>query len=125
MSRSNVEFLLCAKTELGCMATGTNKQIFPDSHRLLTQPMIWIGDTAATMDMMPHDIAMINKQTSKECVSIVMGNKQIERLVAVGDIPSIVCDNQGHHVMHITMKDVAFVSDCVFNLFSISKWLKQ
>ena len=93
ISSSNVEFLLCAKTEFGCMATGTNKQIFPDSHKLLTQPMIWIGDTAATMDMMPHDIGMINKQTSKENVSIVMGNKQIEKSVAVGDMPSIVCDN--------------------------------
>ena len=87
--------------------------------------MIWIGDTAATMDMMPHDIGMIKKQTSKEIVSIVMGNKQIEKSVAVGDIPSIMCDNQGQYVMHVPMKDVAFVPNCVFNLFSISKWLKQ
>ena len=87
--------------------------------------MIWIGDTAATMGMMPHDIVMINKETSKECVSIVMGNKQIEKSVALGDIPSIMCDNQGHHIMHITMKDVAFVPDCAFNLCSISKRLKQ
>ena len=107
------------------MVTGSNKQIFPDSHKLLTQPMIWIGDTAATMDMTTHDIGMINKQTSKESVSIVMANKQIEKLVAVGDIPSIVCDNQRHHVTHITMKDVAFVPDCAFNLFCISKQLKQ
>ena len=87
--------------------------------------MNWIGDTAATMDMMPHDIGMIKKQTSKEIVSIVMGNKQIEKSVAVGDIPSIMCDNQGHYVMHVPMNDVAFVPNCVFNLFSISKWLKQ
>ena len=113
ISRSNVEFLLCAKTEFGCMATGTNKQIFPDSHKLLTQPTIWIGDTAATMDVKPHDIGMINKQTPKESVSIVMGNKQIG------------CDNQGYNVMHVTMKDVAFVPDCMLNLFSISKQLKH
>ena len=75
ISSRNVEFLLCAKTEFGYMATGTNKQIFPNSHKLLTQPTIWIGDTAATMDMLPHAIGMINKQTSKESVSIVMGNK--------------------------------------------------
>ena len=101
------------------------KQIFPDSHKLLTQPTIWIGDTAATIDMMPHDIGMINKQTSKESVSIVMGNKQIEKSVTVGVIPCIMCDNQGHHVMHGTMKDVVFIPDCTFNLFSISKRLKQ
>ena len=107
------------------MVMGTNKQTFPDSHKLVTQPTIWIGDTAVTMDMTPHDIGMINKQTSKESVSIVMGNRQIEKSVTLGDIPGIMCDNQGHHVMHITMKDVAFIPDCAFNLFSISKQLKQ
>ena len=117
MLGSNVEFLVCVKTEFGCMVTGSTEQSFPDSHKLLTQPMIWIGDMVATMDMMPQDIGMINKQISKESGSIVMGNKQIEKLVAVGDIPSIVCNNQGHHVIHVTMKDVAFIPGCAFNLF--------
>ena len=87
---NNVEFLLCAKAEFGCMAAGSTKQIFPDLHKLLTHPMIWIGDTVATMDMTLHDIGMINKPTTKESVCIVMGNKQIEKLVAVGNIPSII-----------------------------------
>ena len=71
------------------------KQVFPDSHKLLTQLTIWIGDTAATMDMTPCVIGMINKKQAKESVSIVMGNKQVEKLVTIGDIPSMVCDNQG------------------------------
>ena len=40
---NNVEFLLCAEAEYGMMAT--TKQVFPDSHKLLTQLTIWIGDT--------------------------------------------------------------------------------
>ena len=42
------------------------------------QPSIWIGDTAATMDMTPHNIGMVNKHAAKENVSIIMGNKQVE-----------------------------------------------
>ena len=103
----------------------TTKQVFPNSHKLLTQPTIWIGDMAAMMDMMPYLVGMINKKEAKESVSIVMGNKQAEKLVAIGDIPSMVCDNQGNQVMEALMKDVALVPNCPFNLFSISKCLKE
>ena len=53
---SNVEFWLCAKAEFGLIAQEKTKQVFPNSHKLLTQPSLWIGDTAATMDMMPHEM---------------------------------------------------------------------
>ena len=54
---NDVEFFLCARDKVGCMAAGTTtNQIFPDSHKLLTQPSIWIGDTVAMMDMTPHGI---------------------------------------------------------------------
>ena len=72
------------------MATGTiTNQVFPNSHKLLSQPSIWIGDTAAMMDMTPHNIGMVNKHAAKESVSIIMDNIQIEKL----DIPSVICDN--------------------------------
>ena len=106
------------------MATD-NQPIFPDSHKLLMQPCIWIGDTVAMMDMTPHNIGMVNKQGAKESVSIVMGNKQVEKSIAIRDIPSMICDNQGVQIVKVTMKDVVFVLDCTFNLLSISKQLKQ
>ena len=103
----------------------TTNQSFPDSHKLLTQPSIWIGDTAAIMDLTPHNIGMVNKHAEKESISIMMGNKQVEKSVAIGDIPSMICNNQGVQIVKAMMKDVALVPDCAFNLFSISKWLKQ
>ena len=124
-SGNNIEFLLFVKVEYGMMAMETTKQVFPDSHKLLTQPTIWIGDTAAMMDMTPYSVGMINKKEAKESVSIVMGNKQVEKLVAIGDILSMVHDNQGNQVMGALMKDVALVSDCAFNRFSISKHFKD
>ena len=123
---NRAQFLLCSKDKVGCMAVGTTtNQIFPNSHKLLKQPSIWIGDTVATMDITPHDIVMVNKHLSKESVSIVMGNKQVEKLIAIGDIPCMICNNQGVHIVQAMRKDLAFVPDCAFNLFSISKRLKQ
>ena len=54
------------------MMQGTMKQTFLDSHKLLMQPSNWIGDAAATMDMMTDGTGMVKKQMSKTSVSIVM-----------------------------------------------------
>ena len=101
------------------------KQGFPDNHKLLLQPSIWIGNTAATMDMTPHAKGMVGRKKSAKTVSIVMGNKQVENSVAIGNIPGSVCNNQGNQVLPVKMTNVALVPDCAFNLFSISKRLKQ
>ena len=123
---NHAEFSLCVKEEVGCMPVGTStNQSFPDSHKLLTQPFIWIGDKVAIMDLTPHNIGMVNKHVEKESISIMMGNKQVEKSVAIGDIPSMICNNHGVQIVKAMMKDVALVPDCAFNLFNISKWLKQ
>ena len=77
---------------------------------------------AATMDMTPHAKGMVRVKKSVETVSIVMGNKQVS--VAIGDIPGVVCDNQGNQSFAIRVTNVALVH-CAFNLFSISQRLKQ
>ena len=64
-------------------------------------------------------------QKSAETVSIVMGNKQVKNSVAIRAIPGVVCDNQGNQVLPVKMTNIALVPDCTFNLFSISKQLKQ
>ena len=97
------------------------KQGFPDNHKLLSQPTIWIGDMAATMDMTPHAKGMAGVKMSVETVNIVMGNKQVENSVAIGDIPGVVCDNQGNQILPVKMTNIALVPDCAFNLFSILK----
>ena len=77
------------------------------------------------MDMTPYLVGMINKKEAKESVIIVMGNKQVEKSVAIGDILSMVCDNQGNQVKGALMKGVTLVPDCTFNLLSISKHVKE
>ena len=91
-----VEFLLCVKDEVGCMVAGTTtNQIFPDSHKLLKQSSIWIGDTVATMDMMPHDIGMVNNQVAKRKCEHRHGEQASQKSIVIGDILSLICDNQG------------------------------
>ena len=58
-------------------------------------------------------------------IHVVMGNKQVEKSTAVGNISSTECDNQGHEQISIKMTDAALVQDCAFNLFSLSKCLKK
>ena len=105
---NGVEFLL--------MAQESQKQGFPDNHKLLLQPTIWIGDTAATMDMTPHAKGMVGVKKSVKTFSIVMGNNQVETSVAIGDIPAAVCDNQGNQVLPVKMTNVALVPEFAFNL---------
>ena len=108
---NQVEFLL--------MEQESQKQGFPDNHKLLLQPSIWIGNTAVMMDMTPHAKGMVGMKKSAKTVSIVMGNKQVENSVAIGDIPGVVCNNQGNQVLPVKMTNIALVPDCAFNLFSI------
>ena len=77
------------------------------------------------MDMIPHEKGMVRMKKSVKTVSIVLGNKQVKTTVAIGDIPGVVCNNQGNQVLPVKMTNIALVPDCTFNLFSISKRLKQ
>ena len=103
----------------------STKNMFPDSYDLLQTPEIWIGDTAATMDITPHRKGMTEVTNPPGDVHVVMGNKQVEKSTAIGSISSIVCNNQGNQKFNVKMTDVALVPDCAFNLFSLSKWLKK
>ena len=40
--------------------------------------MICIGVMAATMDMTPHDLGMVEIKKPNEMVSVVMGNQQLK-----------------------------------------------
>ena len=87
--------------ELLLMAQEGQKQGFLDNHKLLLQLTIWIGDTAATMAITPHGKGMVGIEKSAETVSIVMDNKQVENSVDIGDIPGVVCDNQGNQILPV------------------------
>jgi hypothetical protein len=47
---------------------------FPDSMRLLSDPHIWIGDTAASVHTSPHKHGMIPEKEYNDAGSITVGN---------------------------------------------------
>ena len=100
---NRVEFLL--------MAQECQKQGFPDNHKLL--------------NMTSHATGMVGVKKSAETVSIVMGNIQGKPSFAIREIPGVICNNQGKQILPVKITNVALVPDCAFNLFSISKRLKQ
>ena len=71
--------------------------------------------------MTPHRMGMTEVGNPQEDIHVVMGNKQVEKLIVVGCISGIVCDNQGNQKFNVKITDVALVPDCAFNLFSLSK----
>ena len=73
----------------------------------MLQPSIWIGDTATMMDMTPHAKGMVGMKKSVKTVSIVVGNKQVDSLVAIGNIPGVVCDSQGNQMLPVKMTNIA------------------
>ena len=109
---NGVEFLL--------MAQESQKQGFPDDHKLSLQPSIWIGNTAAMMDMTPHAKVMVGMKKTVKTVIIVMGNKQVKNLVAISNIPGVVCNNQSNQVLPVKMTNIALVPDCAFNWFMVT-----
>jgi hypothetical protein len=76
-----------------------NALSFPNDPLLLTDPNVWIADTAAT--------GVQNLSTAKDDNTITMGNKQIEKKTEFGDIPVGVCDKEGNDVIRTVMKNVA------------------
>ena len=68
---------------------------------------------------------MVGIKKLDEMVSIVLGKKQVENSITICDIPAVVCNNQGNQKLPVKMNNVVLTPGCAFNLFSISKRLKQ
>ena len=102
------ELMLCAMT-------------IPTTQAMLSNPNIWIGDTGATQHMTAHTKGMTNLRKDSSDAGVRMGNGNIGTTNTIGDIPSIICDNQGNKKAKTILRDVAIVPTCNYNLFSITK----
>lgn len=109
-SGSRMEFLLCGVC-------------FPTVPELLKDPNVWIGDTGATVHMSPHKVGMTNVRQGSKQDAVTMGNKQVEQVIEIADIPGTVCNKNGNQLHRTTMKDVALVPNGGFNLFSLTKMM--
>jgi len=99
--------------------------MFPMTKSLLNDPKVWIGDTGATMHMTPYSLGMMDLHDTHAQEAITMGNKSVEQAMKIGNMPGKISDKHSNSWGTTTIKDVALVSKCGFNLFSISNLLKE
>jgi hypothetical protein len=98
-------------------------QTVPDNQTLLMDPNIWIGDTAATVHMTPHEEGMVNMKKTRG--GITVGNGEVMVAKKTGDIPCELCDRQGNMDNKGKITDVALIKSCPFNLFSVTKMMRE
>jgi hypothetical protein len=112
------------KDELLLNAIDEPSMSFPNNQGLLHDPNIWIADSAASMHMTPFEEGMINVKNNKRG-GITVGSGEVIVAKKRGDIPCELCDKRGNVVMTSRMTDVALIKNTPFNLFSLTKMMKQ
>jgi hypothetical protein len=97
---------------------------FTDTPKMLTDPNIWIADSAATVHTSPHDFGMHDIVAAKASDAITVGNGQNEKANKVASITGIRCDKHGNELGQSTLTDVTHLPTGMFNLFSLTKMMK-
>ena len=98
---------------------------FPPDLHLLRDPNIWIADTGATQHVTSHAEGMINLVKPVDPVGLVMANDTTETPSLIGELPGLCYDKHGQEVGPARLTGVNLLPSAAFNLFSISKMLKQ
>ena len=94
---STVEFLLMAGIT------------FPNKQSYLSDPSVWIADTAATVHTTPHSYGAINKRKATREDSITVGSGESESVSMLTDIPGTMCDKYGNELKQGTLKNVTLL----------------
>jgi hypothetical protein len=98
---------------------------FCNHTKMLMDPNLWIGDTGATIHSTPYDIGGINLRPAGRMDGITVGNGDFVSAQKIVDIVSTVVTNKGVEKETVQMTDVAVHPKSAFNLFSITKMMKQ
>ena len=114
------------------MDTGTVETLFmgvdmefPKVLKFLEHPNVWVGDTAASCDSSPHSVAMTNIKNNENGIAIENGNGSLSKVSGSGELHGTMCDKNGKKVGRVKMTDVRLTPGNKYNLFSISKRLKE
>jgi hypothetical protein len=98
---------------------------FPMLLKFLEHPNVWVGDTAASCDSTPHKTGLVKITKATSGVGIENGNGSMSQVEGSGELHGTVCDKTGTEVGDVNMTDVRWTPGNKYNLFSISKRLKD
>jgi hypothetical protein len=94
---------------------------FPDRMRLINDPNIWIGDTAASVHTSPYQHGMTPEGNTVKNGSIAVGNGITEKTAMCRNSHGKICNKQGAKVGRAKLTHVAYSPNMKFNLCSLSK----
>jgi hypothetical protein len=89
--------------------------------RILNDPNIWIGDTAASVHTSPYQHGMTPDSKTVNIGSIMVGNGITEKTAMYRNISGTVCNKQGAKVGRVKLTQVTYSPNMKFNLCSLSK----
>jgi hypothetical protein len=98
---------------------------FPKKQALLSDRNVWIGDTGATQHMTAYRDCMMNIKRATSEDRVTVGNGNVEKTKEIGDLPGVICDQNGNKLTKTILKDVAIVPSSKYNLFSLTKAMKD
>ncbi len=75
--------------------------------------------------MTPYVKGLSNLRAAASGDTVKMGNNSVEQATQIGDMSGMICDKEGCAIGRTTVRDVALVPKCGYNLFSITKLLKD
>jgi len=90
---------------------------------ILKDPNIWVGDSGATSDSIFNDMGMQSCKETKS--SVTMGKGKSIHPKKIGDIAVTVHNKNGNEMSDAKTTDVAYIPEANFNLFSITRRLRQ
>ena len=114
-AESDSEFLLMTKNDLSFAATDSP----------LADPNVWAVDSGATNDTTAHEIGMTIKKMASEEDNIMDASGNNVSGKTVGDLKGVIYNKQGKELHDTTIKELVYVPESSFNLFSLSKRLEN
>ena len=109
-----------ARGEVGAVAAGGNGggtstgmevlfcapvgQAFPDSMKLLSDPNMWVIDTAATVHMTGSKLGMVDMVNGADQDKAICADGGIAKPESIGKLSLTVCNNQGEPQLDMTVQ---------------------
>ena len=102
-----------------------NDGFFPESTKLLSDPNIMIADTGATCDSTYHPEGIVKKEKAPKNDVINAANWAEMMPTEIGNLPVTQIDKNGQEVQDLELKDVTINPNGTYNLFSVTKRMKD
>ena len=96
---------------------------FPMTIKLLKDPNVWVADSGASCDQTGSIEGAVNVRQASETDKITVANGSVSTTEKLIDIPNWVCDKNGNKLQRTRLKNVKYLTNAAYNLFSLTKKL--